>query len=114
MRISDWSSDVCSSDLGLRLCAGLPLGAPWQVASEYIAVVGRLHGLAIMANALSPCQGGVKAILVAINNRLRTGTDWKKVVSGKSVSVRVELGGRRILKKKKRNITQTMAITIQH
>ncbi len=60
---------------GLRLCAGLPLGAPWQVAREYIVVVGRLHGLAIMANALSPCQGGVKAILVAINNRLRTGTD---------------------------------------
>ncbi len=45
------------------------------MAREYIAVVGRLHGLAIMANALSPCQGGVKAILVAINNRLRTGTD---------------------------------------
>src|SRR3546814_15011141 len=31
--------------------------------------------------------------------------DRKSVVSGKSVSVRVELGGRRIIKKKKRNKT---------
>ena len=45
------------------------------MAREYIAVAGRLHGLSVTANALSPCQGGVKAILVAINNRLRTGTD---------------------------------------
>src|SRR3546814_15901813 len=25
MRISDWSSDVCSSDLGVRVAAGTPL-----------------------------------------------------------------------------------------
>jgi hypothetical protein len=41
---------------GLRLCAGLPLGAPWQVAREYIVVVlGALVASDIMANALSPC-----------------------------------------------------------
>src|SRR3546814_14006233 len=33
----------------------------------------------------------------------RTGEDRKSVESGKSVSVRVNLGGRRILKKKKKN-----------
>src|SRR3546814_12569487 len=32
------------------------------------------------------------------------GADRKSVVSGKSVSVRVDLGGRRIIKKKKRHI----------
>src|SRR3546814_20764161 len=32
--------------------------------------------------------------------------DRKSVVSGKSVSVRVELGGRRIIKKKKQNTTR--------
>src|SRR3546814_19906906 len=32
-----------------------------------------------------------------------TPTDRKSVVSGKSVSVRVDLGGRRIIKKKKHN-----------
>src|SRR3546814_18095201 len=35
------------------------------------------------------------------------GKDRKSVVSGKSVSVRVDLGGRRIIKKKKKVITST-------
>src|SRR3546814_7905440 len=30
MRISDWSSDVCSSDLVLRPCAGAGTGSPSQ------------------------------------------------------------------------------------
>src|SRR3546814_13874630 len=33
MRISDWSSDVCSSDLWLRLKA--MAGAQWKEANEY-------------------------------------------------------------------------------
>src|SRR3546814_3729131 len=51
MRISDWSSDVCSSDLVLLACAlGLPLGAFLAVARfpgrmAAFAVVNALMGL---------------------------------------------------------------------
>src|SRR3546814_17529232 len=38
------------------------------------------------------------------------GTDRKSVVKGKSVSVRVDLGGRRIIKKKKKYNTNTYNI----
>merc|ERR1712093_397543 len=39
---------------GLRLCAGLPLGAPWQVAREYIVCgVGCTRG--IRYHRLMPC-----------------------------------------------------------
>ncbi len=60
----------------LAALRGPPAGSSLASGQRiYIAVVGRLHGLSAMANALSPCWGGVKAIPVAINNRLRTGTD---------------------------------------
>src|SRR3546814_20418163 len=90
VRISDWSSDVCSSDLvqpGDRRAGQGPSGARDRCA-------GRDHGPRRRRRRypLSPAQpaqgsGGVG--------------DRKSVVSGKSVSVRVDLGGRRILQKKK-------------
>src|SRR3546814_8566353 len=65
MRISDWSSDVCSSDL-LEHPVPDPALCPAAEAPVHILPVA----------------------------------DRKSVVSGKSVSVRVDLGGRRIIKKK--------------
>src|SRR3546814_16905111 len=65
MRISDWSSDVCSSDLCTRAPASM-------VASASTTASVRV--------ASSPI-------------------DRKSVVSGKSVSVRVDLGGRRFIEK---------------
>src|SRR3546814_1670670 len=59
MRISDWSSDVCSSDLGY-LFAGFawnPLGAVWTPllpvaqSARWIGALG-LSGLAILAAGL--------------------------------------------------------------
>src|SRR3546814_16413075 len=44
-------------------------------------------------------------------NRLSAPGDRKSVVSGKSVSVRVDLGGRRIIKKKKKQNIITTNIT---
>src|SRR3546814_11263796 len=38
MRISDWSSDVCSSDLGLVVRADLPISAPTDLSGKRIAV----------------------------------------------------------------------------
>src|SRR3546814_18147290 len=74
MRISDWSSDVCSSDLadGGRQ----PRGEQPRTGAQRAA------------DAAGPDHFG------------RGARDRKSVVAGKSVSVRVDLGGRRILKKK--------------
>src|SRR3546814_18772612 len=78
MRISDWSSDVCSSDLLKATSPDEAVGLaaatrtkPWR----WIASNGAFPFFAI--------------------------TGRKSVVSGKSVSVRVALGGRRIIKKQK-------------
>src|SRR3546814_964917 len=64
VRISDWSSDVCSSDLPFN---------PYAVSKH-------------------------AAFEATVNFREAYG-DRKSVVSGKSVSVRVDLGGRRTIKK---------------
>src|SRR3546814_20197580 len=104
MRISDWSSDVCSSDLadraphlrhqpavlGVRVLvgAGHLLGQPLGVQAPAFAVGG--------GAGLGTEPGDVLELL-----RDRDLQDRKSVVYGKSVSVRVDLGGRRIIKKKK-------------
>src|SRR3546814_17789426 len=100
MRISDWSSDVCSSDLIEANAPGsrgprrsifrsdkrlyrwqFDLGAPRRGLQSYVREPRRVH--------------------VSVR---RSGKDRKSVVKGKSVSGRVDLGGRRIIKKKKYNI----------
>src|SRR3546814_13227750 len=85
MRISDWSSDVCSSDL-------VPLPVPGRIFDGFFA--------------LRRWQAG--------RARDRRSPDRKNVVKGKSVSVCVDLGGRRFTKKKNiiLNISQcTIRIT---
>src|SRR3546814_10819236 len=76
MRISDWSSDVCSSDL-----SATPGKSPRH---ERVA-----RGAFMPSPPVSPAP--------------HLPLDRKSVVSGKSVSVRVDLGGRRIIKEKKMN-----------
>src|SRR3546814_18367614 len=78
MRISDWSSDVCSSDLPGRLAAGA------DRLARHRGGMGRRHRRRVPGLAAVP--GGHR--------------DRKSVVLGKSVSVRVDVGGRRIIKKK--------------
>src|SRR3546814_12837820 len=113
MRISDWSSDVCSSDLNdVRQRAGLEpkTGAdvPNQetfrrwVAQErrvefafenlrWFDLVRTDRALDVMGDFLSEYGLGANV------------KDRKSVVSGKGVSVRVDLGGARIIKNKKKN-----------
>src|SRR3546814_18444188 len=92
MRISDWSSDVCSSDLllAVRTQAGergdLGVLALVQVDDPHLAVPEP----EAQPGRRVPAEGLAEA-------------DRKSVVEGKSVSVRVGHGGRSILKKKKRN-----------
>src|SRR3546814_15028324 len=76
MRISDWSSDVCSSDL----CAG------------------RLR------TGREPAGGAAPRRPAGAGARAARRSEERRV--GKEVSVRVDLGGRRIIKKKKK-ITKT-------
>src|SRR3546814_20145057 len=84
MRISDWSSDVCSSDLAPVHGESSPQG-PADTAQSAV----RIHA------AQRP------HVTFATGNHTVACTDRKSVVEGKSVSVRVDLGGRRIIKKKK-------------
>src|SRR3546814_18576921 len=97
MRISDWSSDVCSSDLAVRPDLRLR-----DTRVEETPVAHRPDGIAFSRLVRLVQQGGQ-----AVDRRRggqilgRVGLDRKSVVQGKSVSVRVDLGGRRILKKKK-------------
>src|SRR3546814_14102807 len=95
MRISDWSSDVCSSDLrGVRADDRHDLG---------------VDVLRIAEIDVAPCAASAPAVCTG-NGRFQgryrlprpdVVEDRKSVVWGKRVSVRVDLGGRRTIKKKK-------------
>src|SRR3546814_14444668 len=83
MRISDWSSDVCSSDLSKSRPAP-SRRRPRRRGSRRRDRAAR-----------SPWVSGTWA------DKEGRARDRKSVVEGKSVSVRVDLGGRRIIKNKK-------------
>src|SRR3546814_10208150 len=93
MRISDWSSDVCSSDL-------------WGDRSRRSRDRRRA---ACPTGASRPAPTSRRSRERARKARARQG-DRKSVVSGKSVSVLVDLGGRGIIKIKKYNHNSQMNI----
>src|SRR3546814_19152739 len=91
MRISDWSSDVCSSDLSRH------------VRERRAALVARDHER-LDAAALDVRRAGPQAVEHHVDlptHQVAQGRDRKSVVSGKSEAVRVDIGGRRVFKKKK-------------
>src|SRR3546814_13612060 len=110
MRISDWSSDVCSADLAI--VGGLMflwwLGALAAGPDAYAAF------LACVWHDPSPEAGTLHQITHILGKIVLIGLSWaffqhlfsgdrKSVVEGQRVSVRVDLGGRRFVKNK--NIT---------
>src|SRR3546814_12079681 len=113
MRISDWSSDVCSSDLDrdvrwLRALRNrlshenrndpeLTIEDQWLRRDLWEERARRAVAIAFAALYLE--AGGSRE-------------DRKSVVKGKSVSVRVDLGGRRIIKKKKSIDCQCLQLVI--
>src|SRR3546814_11335867 len=114
MRISDWSSDVCSSDLDPRELAGeqqfgvdrrQPVYAPGQVRQHLAAALERRLHLPHW-----PLPFPFRVPQASQNCDAHPLHDRKSVVAGKSVSVRVDLGGRRIIKKK--TITKIESIKI--
>src|SRR3546814_11575152 len=104
MRISDWSSDVCSSDLyvGSRACD----------QSTRVGGILRLVDVDVEDLERRPKQHPQRRIVIYEQNPHQASGSWtpesiptaaadrKSVVSGKSVAVRLYLGGRRILTKK--------------
>src|SRR3546814_14273184 len=95
MRISDWSSDVCSSDL-----AALD---NFQIAVHAIGDAANAELLSAIADLGESYKGDRRwriehAQIVDPADIAKL--DRKSVVWGKGVSVRVDLGGRRIIKKK--------------
>src|SRR3546814_12522495 len=98
MRISDWSSDVCSSDLEppAKRQPGLH---PTRKPSTGIGGKKRLAMLCADAQTLLPQQHACKLQPVEPGRCAAAQFDRKSVVEGKSVSVRVDPGGRRSIKK---------------
>src|SRR3546814_15528985 len=99
MRISDWSSDVCSSDLEK---GGSFPGTAFSVRQYEFRSGGlqHLHDLVLRSRFVDVFHRRQFPRETA-DRRFEALTDRKRVVSGKSVSVRVGLGGRRILPKKR-------------
>src|SRR3546814_12737896 len=105
MRISDWSSDVCSSDLTfMQSLLALRAGA-----LALACVLAPVAHAADTANLLTGIPRLACEATLCLSSSLRPGQcgpsldhylDRKSVVEGKSVSERVDHGGRRIIKKK--------------
>src|SRR3546814_20405955 len=90
MRISDWSSDVCSSDLN---------AAAFLAPAEILA---RQH-----YETLRTLLAGLPVNLAVLTRRDKgRARDRKSVASGKSESVRVNIGSGRINKKTKQRKTK--------
>src|SRR3546814_17660613 len=119
MRISDWSSDVCSSVLSKTVeransarRAGRP-GIMLQLAAALLFTLAAGLGIAVIlgmvkvnGEAVLSALAGEGAFPAAPGPR-----DRKRVVQGKSVSVRVDLGGRRVINKHTtNNLTPTQSI----
>src|SRR3546814_13547489 len=121
MRISDWSSDVCSSDLFGSACGSAQSTGS---AADCCPSV-RIRSVNISAKRPEKLpRPGLASVSLAPSDSAsiaagppstqfddRISTDRKSVVAGKSVSVRVDLGGRRLIKKK---IRQYNNITTQY
>src|SRR3546814_18141407 len=99
-RISDWSSDVCSSDLG---------ASPALRRRGARNLRSRPASVPRPGKPPHPARPCARSRQTPSSGRPCPG-NRKSVVSGKRVSVRVDLGGRRIIKKK----IQTIDITIRH
>src|SRR3546814_14886302 len=123
MRISDWSSDVCSSDLQIDqgTCGQGTASAGWHRVHREIRTALRISssgkGEAQCAERAPArkrgayrCAGGPEGRGYDRDEHGRTRdrhparreSDRTSVVAGKSVSERVDLGGRGTIKKKKK------------
>src|SRR3546814_17246904 len=122
MRISDWSSDVCSSDLPEPIGIGRDLVLGIDRGDRILKVADRRDrrfedqvgdaGGVVLADRIAAIDHDLDVQAVALEQQI----DRKRGVQGKSVAVRVDLGGRRIIKKKQKedNIDGKYQIKIKY
>src|SRR3546814_10987514 len=101
MRISDWSSDVCSSDLGKDILV-YGSGELARTLMEHDLIDEyRLMGFPIVVGKGKRLFGDTEETQAMELVEMKQVGDRKSVVSGKSMSVSVDLGVCRIIKKTK-------------
>src|SRR3546814_15097374 len=114
MRISDWSSDVCSSDLlieagteraiesldPMTLNFRTPAGVPEDFAAGRVKAAIEKDGYWVIL----PDDSGVA--LYYGGEAVLDRTEGKRVAQGQGVSERVDQGGRRIIKKNNKATTR--------
>src|SRR3546814_12720062 len=113
MRISDWSSDVCSSDPVVGHVDGIAAESGLRRGDTVLAVGDRVFQtwdgmqMALLPHALDREDvelrvrdaGGHERVRELELSALPEGLDRKSVVWGTSVSVRVDLGGGGMIQK---------------
>src|SRR3546814_17591131 len=102
MRISDWSSDVCSSDL---TASKAPVEAPLGTAAREKVPSSSCSSTSTVG---LPRESRISRAPTAAMEATRDapgGVRSEERRVGKECSVRVDLGGRRILKKQKHKET---------
>src|SRR3546814_6325373 len=92
MRISDWSSDVCSSDLQSWFASGPSSSIRGRWPGSEPRLVAR--GLEARLLGATSAPSSARMVAMAVSRR----SEERRV--GKSVYVRVYLGGRRFIKQK--------------
>src|SRR3546814_16577882 len=102
MRISDGSSDVCSSDLVL---GGIRSIVKFDRPDDYYEKLPATYEAMTAAEMDAAARKALRVddlvyVVVGDAATVNPQLDRKSVVSGKSVSVRVGLGGGRVIKKK--------------
>src|SRR3546814_13070620 len=111
MRSSDWSSDVCSSDLEAtaRIRQELP-GVEVIGLSMHEEADTATRMLNAGAFAYLTTGGPLDGLIAAIRHCAQSARalDRQSVAYGKRVSVRVDLGGRSIIKKNKNAQKKTL------
>src|SRR3546814_18668099 len=97
MRISDWSSDVRSSDLPYRFLIFF-LEPIITHGDNFTFLIELLKFIKQTKDGMEPAQDGTTTIAMMASTTSSIRSEERRV--GKSVSVRVDLGGRRIIKHK--------------
>src|SRR3546814_20288446 len=103
MRISDWSSDVCSSDLRVTMGDSFSIAAQgglvFKIADQWV-IAADIRWIDIDASVkVNGATGGNANVDPLVYG------DRTSVVSGKSVSVRLGIGGRRIIQNNRQRTT---------
>src|SRR3546814_14534055 len=107
MRISDWSSDGCSSDLFVHMLDVAARTKGFALAGQHDGADAGIAGdaRAQFGDFLAVPRLGYRVALVGAVEGRDQNRDRQSVVEGKSVSVRVDLGGRRFITTKKHKHT---------